>query len=86
MGYPVNPTIKPKGDVRGQRVQDLVGDRNNPEGQAVTIAMAAKLGQVAVKAQKVSAAPTAAEFNALVDDIAAIAATLNAMGARFTGL
>lgn len=86
MGYPVNPRIKPRIDVREQRVQDLVGDRNNPDGQAVTIAMAAALGQVAFKAKKVTAAPTAAEFNALVDDIAAIAATLNAMGARFTGL
>lgn len=95
MGYPTSKTGAPQqrsprqrqdASAQAERVQDLLGERNNPEGRAVTVAMAAALGQVALKAKKLTAAPSAADYNNLVDDLTAIAATLNQMGARFTGV
>lgn len=85
--YPTTPKAQ-RGNTsaRAERMQDLVGERNNPQGQAVTIGMAASLGTVAIKAKRLTTTPTAADYNALVDDIAAIAATLKAMGAQFTGV
>lgn len=85
--YPTTPkTQRGSSGAQAERMQDLTGDRNNPQGRAVTVGMAQALGAVAIKAKRLSAAPTAADYNALVDDIATIAATLNAMGARFTGV
>lgn len=69
-----------------EKVESLTGQRGASAGKAVTLGDAASLGAIAIRCTHVSAAPTAADFNALVDDVRALAAVLNNMGARFTGL
>lgn len=90
MGYPTRTEVRITPQQRGQaeRAEALTGSRNGaaPEKQAVTREDVGSLGAVRLLSAKVSASPTAAEHNALVEDIRQIAAALNAMGARFTGL
>lgn len=89
MGYPTRTDVKPTPQQRGQleRAESLTGFGGaSPDKKAVTREDVAALGAVKLKSAHVSAAPTAAEFNALVDDVRAIAALLNTMGATFTGL
>lgn len=88
MSYPKVPS-RPRGQAKatGERVQSLVGERpGNPEGKAVTVADLSGQGAIAVLSRAASAAPTQAEYNALVADVHSVMAVLNAMGARFTGL
>jgi hypothetical protein len=90
MGYPDRKDVKPtpQARARAERVDALAGARTDtaPEKQAVTRGDMAAQGAVRLMSAKVSAPPTAAEHNALVDDVRALAAALNAMGAKFTGL
>lgn len=86
--YPTKPTRQP-GNARAlsERVERLTGDRGKDDaGAAVTREVAASLGNITIRSKLVTAAPTAADHNALVADIHAIAAILNAMGAKLTGL
>lgn len=88
MSYPTRNDIKPTPQQRAQneRAQALTGSSGNlPGKKAVTRDDVASLGSVKLRSAHISAAPTAADHNALVDDVRAIAAALNAMGARFTG-
>lgn len=72
---------------RDERLDRLLGQRGKDQsGAAVTRENAASLGNVAIGSKLVSTAPTADEHNALVRDVHALAAALNAMGAKFTGL
>lgn len=88
--YPSKPLPRESRKDRAlkERAESLTGTRSGvgDEKRAVTQEEAAQLGIVTLRAAYVTAAPTAAQHNALVDDIRAIAATLNAMGAKFTGL
>lgn len=89
MGYPTRAGRKPAPNIaaQGERLQALVGDRGRDEGQkAVTRADAAAMGAIALRSTYVTAAPTADQHNALVDDLRALAGVLNSMGARITGL
>lgn len=90
MGYPTRTDIKPtpQARARAERADALAGSRSNaaPDKQAVTRADMASLGAVELTSAKVTTTPTAAQHNALVDDVRALAAALNAMGAKFTGL
>jgi hypothetical protein len=90
MGYPTRNAGKPGPHIRAQdeKLQGLIGGRGKDGAghKAVTHGDAAELGTIAIASQKVTAAPTAAQFNALVDDVHALATVLNAMGAKFTGL
>lgn len=90
MSYPTrrSPRLQPGVAVQAERVSALLGERNRTgeDQAAVTRDAMASLGNIALKAKAVSAAPTAAEFNALLDDVRALAAVLNANGAKFTGL
>lgn len=89
MGYPANTTARPGPRARGkeERAEALTGDRPGAPGKmAITREDAAKLGAIKLRAAKVTAAPTAADFNALVDDIRTVAAILNGMGANLTWL
>lgn len=90
MSYPTRNDVKPtpQARARAERVDALAGTRNDtaPDKQAVTRGDMASLGAVRLTSAKVTASPTAADHNALVDDVRAIAAALNAMGAKFTGL
>ena len=89
MSYPTRTDVKPTPQQRAQneRAQALTGSGGNqPEKKAVTRADVASLGTIKLLSAHVSAAPTAADHNALVDDVRAIAAVLNAMGAKFSGL
>lgn len=90
MGYPNRNDVKPtpQARARAERVDALAGSRSgaSPEKQAITRADMGAQGAVRLMSAKVSATPTAAEHNALVDDVRALAAALNAMGAKFTGL
>lgn len=88
MTYPTRTgqKITPQDNALGERAKSLAGLNGTPEKVAITRGDAASLGAVALKSVKVIAAPTAAQHNALVDDIRAIATALNAMGANFTGI
>lgn len=89
MGYPTTPIVKQDPRARGQkeRSEALTGFRNDeaPLKEAVTRGDAAALGIIKLQAMKIDAAPTAAQYNALVDDIRQLAAALNKMGATFVG-
>lgn len=88
MGYPANSRRRVGVAARStaERVEALLGERRNntPEQQAVTRAEPAGQGTLALKSANVTAAPTAAEHNALVEDMRALAGVLNAMGAKIT--
>ncbi len=86
MSYPTAIPRVPGPKERGtdQRLESLAG-RNEPAKRAVTREDASGLGLVRLTSSIVSAAPSAAEHNALVADIHALAAVLNLMGAKFTG-
>jgi hypothetical protein len=88
MGYPTQTRARPTPQQRGQqeRAEVLTGTRSTPDKKAITREDAGAFGAVKLKAAHVSASPTAADFNALVDDMRALAAVLNTLGARFTGL
>lgn len=88
MGYPTRTDSKPTPQQRAQneRTQALTGLQGQDNSKkAVLVSDAAKVGSVSLLSAKVTAAPTAAEHNALVDDVRALALALNAMGAKFTG-
>lgn len=89
MGYPVNPRLKPSPRQRGQneRAEALTGSRSDaaPEKKAVTFEAAAEMGQLKLLSSRATAAPTMEQHNALVEDIHALAAVLNRMGAKITG-
>lgn len=89
MGYPTRNDIKPTPQQREQsnRSQSLTGLQGaDSEKKAITREDAANFGAVRLLSARISAAPSAAEHNALVDDVRALALVLNAMGAKFTGL
>lgn len=90
MGYPFRTGTRTTPQQRGQdeRSEALTGSRSGaaPEKRAITREESGALGAVRLNSAKVTAPPTADEHNALVDDLRAIAAVLNAMGAKFTGL
>jgi hypothetical protein len=69
-----------------EKLQSLIGDRSRgAAGQrAIVHADLANFGKVTFTAAPVTAAPTAAEFNALVEDLRSIAAILNLVGAKIT--
>ncbi len=87
MTYPTEPRLKVRVKrVNVDKIEALAGERrgDTPEQKAVTQGDAASLGTLVLKSAAVSAAPTAAQYNALVDDLRAIAAVLNAVGAKIT--
>ncbi len=90
MGYPTKaPRTRAPANASAtvERVKALTGEQaSNPQGAALTIEDAAALGAIPIESRLVGAAPTQAEHNALVRDVRAIAAVLNRLGARFTGL
>lgn len=90
MGYPTSTGAKtaPNRAAQDERAAALVGDRGRraAELRAVTLKDAADAGVIELQARTVTAAPTAAEHNALVADIKAIAAVLTRLGAKFSGL
>lgn len=90
MSYPDKRARRAQPNVsnQGERVGALLGERGRSaeDRAAVTRDAMASLGLIALKAKTVTAAPTAADFNALLDDVRALAAVLNANGAKFTGL
>lgn len=71
-------------NARPERLDELAGERG--DDRAVMQSDTAELGTIAILSRRVTAAPTAAEHNALVEDLHAIASMLNRMGAKFTGL
>lgn len=86
MGYPTNTARKPSAAAQSQdeRLGGLLGDRGraDPNLRALTRGDAAGAGAITLQATTVTAAPTAAEHNALVADIRALATVLNALGAK----
>lgn len=71
-------------NVRAERLDQLAGERGDV--RAVTTDDAAAMGLTALKSALVTAAPTAAQHNALVEDVRMLAAMLNRIGATITGL
>lgn len=90
MGYPTvgRKRASPSLASQEERLGALVGDRgpNAQDRKAVTRDVLAGMGNITLKAVRVTAAPTAAEYNNLLEDVRTVAAVLNAMGAKFTGL
>jgi len=89
MGYPDKRAGNPSPSLRrqGEQLQALVGDRGagREDKLAVTRDNAATLGTLQLlSANAAGATPTAAEHNALVADLRALAAVLNAVGAKIT--
>lgn len=88
MGYPNKSGGKLPPNIARQeeKIQSLLGERANakPGLKAVTRDDMAVLGTIIIKSVHITAAPTAADYNALVDDMKAIAAVLNAAGAKLT--
>jgi hypothetical protein len=92
MGYPDRTDAKPSPQQRGkqERAEALTGSRSSAsqERRAITREDTAAQGIVKLLSSRLlpSASVTVDDHNAVVDDIRAIAAVLNAMGAKFTGL
>lgn len=90
MGYPKgNRTPKPQPNISKQTedVQALTGALGAKAGkEAVTSGKFASMGVITINSRFVSAAPSQAEYNALVQDVHAIALLLNQLGANFTGM
>lgn len=88
MGYPEITRPKPSPRAKGQeeRAQALTGFRNDeaPEKLAVTRGDLAKLGNIKLLANRITAAPTMENYNALIEDVRQIASLLNSMGAKFS--
>lgn len=87
MGYPNKSGAKlsPSAAAEQEKIQSLLGERGAKPGlQAVKRDDLAALGTIIIKSVHLTAAPTAADFNNLVDDMKAIAAVLNAAGAKLT--
>ena len=88
MGYPSRNggRAAPNKASQSERVDTLLGDRGkaSPELRAVIRQDAADAGTIALQSAIVTAAPTAEQHNALVQDIRDLAAVLNRMGANFT--
>lgn len=89
MGYPKSNGARPqpRTSVQGERLDALTGALGAKAGkEAVTREEFLSLGTTAIKCKYATAAPTMAEYNALVDDVRALAALLNKLGAQFTGM
>lgn len=90
MGYPKrtnNGRPQPNISAQTEQVQALTGALGASAGkEAVVRENLSAHGLIAVRSRLAAAAPTQAEFNALVEDVHAIAVLLNQLGAGFTGL
>lgn len=62
-----------------EKVEILTGERGRAEDAAVRRGNLKLLGQSAMKSEKVATAPTAEQFNALVDDVHSIDQQLSAI-------
>lgn len=89
-GWAKQGKINARARVLAERTEALTGTRNsNPASEAkvaVTKDNAAQMGAIALRSTRVTAAPTMDQHNALVEDLRQIAAVLNAIGAKFSGL
>lgn len=89
MSYPTKPRSRPqpRAGVQGERLDALTGALGAKAGkEAITREQFAALGTTAIQCKYATAAPTMAEYNALVDDVRALASLLNLLGAQFTGM
>lgn len=88
MGYPKRASApRPQPNIRAQteEVQALTGALGAQAGkEAITREMFASFGTVAIKSRNAASTPTQTEYNALVEDVHAIANLLNLLGANFT--
>lgn len=90
MGYPTGkrpPRLQPNISKQTEDVQALTGALGAKAGkEAVTSGKFASMGPINIKSRFASAAPTQAEYNALVQDVHSLALLLNQLGANFTGM
>lgn len=88
MGYPTGkrtPRPQPNITAQTEQVQALTGALGAKAGkEAVTREMLASFGAVVMQSRSAATAPTQAEYNALLEDVHAIANLLNQLGASFT--
>lgn len=87
MPYPTRTGSKQTPKERGiaENLESLAGFQNNGavERKAVTRQDASSMGVQVLRAARITSAPTADQYNALVDDMHALVAVLTAMGAKF---
>lgn len=68
-----------------ENLQALVGERGPDAKKAVRRGDVARIGPIALTSARVTAAPTMADHNKVVDDIKALAAAIERLGAAFSG-
>ncbi len=90
MGYPNTPQprvrVSPRAKGQQERAEALTSIRNDeaPEKRAV-LRGDADTGAVKLLANRITAAPTMEQYNALVEDVRQVCVALNRMGANFVG-
>lgn len=87
MGYPKgSPRAQPNVQRQRERMEALVEDRgpDRPQTAAVTRDSLAALGTVKLRSTFITAAPTQADYNNMVEDMRALASLLNKLGANYT--
>lgn len=88
MGYGLPKQDKASARMRvlTERAETLAGNRPQaPERKAITAQDVGAQGALKLLSAKVTAAPTMEQHNALVEDVHALAALLNRIGAKITG-
>ena len=88
MAYPTSTQkrLPPNVQRQRERLEGLVDDRgpDRPQTAAVIREDVASLGTVKLRANFLTASPTMADYNNLVEDQRALASLLNKLGASFT--
>lgn len=85
-GWSKQGKISARTRVLTERAEALTGNRPQaPELKAITVQDVGAQGELKLRSTKVTAAPTIDQYNALVEDVHAIAALLNRLGAKITG-
>lgn len=68
-----------------ESLQVLLGERGTPAMRAVRRGDVQRLGAITLTSARVTAAPTMADHNKVVDDIKALAAAIERLAAAFQG-
>ena len=68
-----------------QTLQTMAGERGPEKLKAVRRGDVPRIGAIALTSAHVSSAPTMADHNKVVDDIKALAALIERLGAAFSG-
>lgn len=68
-----------------ESLQAMIGERGTPAMKAVRRGDVARIGPIKLTSDRVTAAPTMADHNKLVDDVKTLAAAIERLAAAFSG-